>query len=73
MLNLCVVPLATIYNDNQYISHTYLPSEPSPNTVFINREHVDWGPAKQGSALYEGFSIPTFFTADVISHDYHLH
>ncbi len=38
----------------------------------VNREHMDWGPAEQDPDLYKGFSIPTF-TADVLSHDYHLH
>jgi hypothetical protein len=64
----------TLGNDLQWcqVYHTYLASECSTDTVFINREHMDWGPAKQDSDLYKGFSVPTF-TADVLSHNYHLH
>jgi hypothetical protein len=53
MLNLC----HTLGNDLQWsqVYHTYLASECSTDTVFINREHMDWGPAKQHSDLTKAF------------------
>jgi hypothetical protein len=63
----------TMGNDLKWypVYHTYVASDRHPNTVFINREHADWGPAEQHSHFYQGFSVPTF-TTDVLSHDYHL-
>jgi hypothetical protein len=71
MLNL----RCTVGNDLQWCPeyHTYLASEHFPDTtIFINKKYVDWGPATQDPDIYKGFSVPPF-TADLLSHDYHLH
>ena len=35
--------------------HTYSESDHHPNTIFIHREYINWGPEKQPSGYYDGF------------------
>ncbi len=60
-LSLCCT-ISDDFEDQCPEHYTYLESDCQPHTVFIHREHMDWGPTDQPWHLYEGFTIPSFTT-----------